>query len=220
MHNTNDLEQDLLFRKTKLFITPSWLSGVIAIVLGLVMTAGLVIIINLKDNGTIQAIDSVIKARPSHLLLTLPGQNSSHDTSSLASTWPLLAFWAFIGLIAFVITEEIVKSFTKSKHFLEELHYVNARPKDNLRFAIIKLSTRLAILITWLVFTNLFFKEIMPWSIKIANTYSQHLEELKAYEKLAESFIVTTLCLHLHTVFMRATIGKPRLFTSANYLDT
>ncbi len=194
-------------------LTPSWLSGLIAVTIGLAVTIGVILSYSF-NNSQIQQQLANLQNTPSPAL-TLPGQTPPSSNNTLQNTWPLLGFWGAIGLVVYFLAETVIKLLRDFAELKRELDYVHARRDIMIKTTAEYLLLRLVAVIIWLIFINVFFKRIIPYSITAAYASASDLRSLSAflYELLSFSMIVFSM--HLHTIFLRLSLRRPRVFSNA-----
>ncbi len=201
------------FKQLGRLLSPSSLSGLVAIGVGVFLTYGIIAAFKVHNyHIDIQLIH--LQSTSSQPTLSLPGQiQPSTANNSLQNTWPLILFWGIIGLIAYFIVETITKLISNVKNFNKELNYVHAKRDLMIRTTTEYFLFRAAVATAWLFFINLFFKVIIPYSIKDAHTaaISVKIAQILGYASL--SFILIAFGIHLHVVFMRLILRRTRIFS-------
>jgi len=216
MKNLNDPEVELEHRQLHAVLTPSWLSGLLAVTAGLVMTVGVIISFHLQ--GQVQQQLMSWEHTSKQPALTLPGQGPTNNaTSSLQNTWPLIAFWGVIGLVAYFAMETFMKAGGRLNEIREEMDYVNMRRDVLIKDVAIQVIVRFGVAIIWLLFLNLFFKRIIPYSITLVQGATNDLLTVNAVLRIIWAFCLITGSLHLQTIFLRFTLGRARVFSSTDY---
>ncbi len=216
----DDTEGRINAIRLKKLLTPSWLSGLISITAGLIVTAGFIFIFAF-NNGTVrQQLISYQNTPSSQPALTLPGSAPpGNNNNSLQNTWPLIAFWGMIGFVAYFVVEFIVKIIRDAQEFTEELNYVHAKRNVILKTTAEYLLFRVAAAAIWLIFIDVFFKRIIPYSILAANASASDFVSVGGILDALLSFLMIAVSLHVNAIFLRLTLRKPRIFTSVDYLD-
>jgi len=201
-----------------ILVQPSWLSSLIGVSTGICMTAAIIISYDFKsanlDTHLIHL--QIISKSPS---LTIPGETLSTSlNNNLQNTWPLILFWAVLGLVIYFIVETIFKTLSEMREFNNELNYVHARRIIIFRNTFELLILRLIAAVAWLYFINYFFKKLVPYAISAAYTSAPLFNKsLTGVGYALEAVILIAVGLHIHTVFLRLLLRRPRLF-SKNYL--
>jgi hypothetical protein len=195
-------------------LEPSWLSGFIAVTAGLVVTVGVMLIFSFNNSQMHQQlVNWENTAQPA---LSLPGQDvPGSDNNSLQNTWPLLAFWMIIGLIVYILVEGIVRGLRNAAELRRELTYVHAQRDVLLKNAGESVLVRLLSAIVWLIFTEIFFKRVIPYSITAAQASVSDILNLNSALDALLSFSMIVLSVHVQAIFLRLAAGRPRLFSSS-----
>lgn len=201
-------------------LRPSWLSGLIAILAGLIVAGGVIIAFTANNSQIQQQILVWQQAAPSsNPALTTPGEVlQENDKPTLQGSWPLLIFWSILGLVVYVIAMFVTKSIRDAGAFRESLGYVHADKRRMLLGAAVHIVLRLAIIGLWALFTVMFFKLVIPYAITAAHASAADVISPHGIAYALVSFLVIALSIHLHAVFMRLTFGKARIFSNINEL--
>jgi hypothetical protein len=203
-------------------ITPSWLSVIVALVVAIGLIVWVILSFELKKTGytSILTHPGGIGASAHQPVLTLPGQNPPNsNTTSLQNTWPLIAFWGMIGLVAYFVVDLIISTLASFNHFNQELSYVHAKRDKLLRNAVELLIVRLADVAIWLFFIDDFFKKLIPKSINLSHHSLHAVNMVQSIEDVSLAFAIIFVAMHLHAIFLRIAFRRPRLFSRADYLD-
>ncbi len=204
-------------RKIQELFTPSWLSGLLAILAGLVVSVGVILIFSL-DNGQASLQLASYEHTSSQPALTLPGQNvSGPGSNSLENTWPILAFWGMVGFFVYLLLEMILKMISNAEDFTKELNYVHTKRDALIRTTLEYVLARFISVVFWLIFINLFFKKIIPYTITASHASAGDFLSGSGILYAFLAFAVMALSLHLHAVFLRLSLGRPRAFSSVDY---
>ena len=161
-------EASLNERRLRALLTPSWLSGLLAILGGLIVTGGVIIVFNFNNGPLRQQLITLENTNNSQPALTLPGQAPPETRNSLQNTWPLFAFWGMVGLAVYFVVESIIKTITEAEEFSRELNYVHAKRAKMIWSLVEGLAFRFVSIIVWLIFLDLFIKRFIPYSITAA----------------------------------------------------
>jgi hypothetical protein len=198
--------------------TPSWLSGLLAVTTGLVVTVGVIVLFSLHNSQVQQQLVG-LQNTAQQSALTLPGEAPPNaGTNSLQNTWPLLAFWSVIGFIVYFVIETIVKALSNFAELQDELHYVHAKRDVLLKTTIEYLLLRIVAAVVWLVFIDIFFKRIIPYSITAAYASASSPLSFNSFLYALISFVMIALSMHAHAIFLRLALRRPRVFSSSEYV--
>lgn len=200
-----------------LLLKPSWLSGLIAIVAGLAVSLGVILAFSFNTSAVSQQLtrwqqDQPVKVKP----LTQPGQFvASEGRPQLKDTWPLLIFWAAIGLVVYVVTAALVHSASDAERLRESLGYVNANPRKQLETTAGHLFLRLVAFAILITLALVFYKQIVPYAITAAHASAVDIQSGTGALYMFLSFAIVAVSLHLETIFLRLSFGRPRLFAGS-----
>src|ERR1039458_1049147 len=89
-------------------LAPSWLSGLVVVLSGLIVTAGAIITFSLNNSAFKQ---DLIGWEQSHANtgLSVTGQSLQPVNPTLANSWPLILVWAVVGLVTYIIAAAIIR---------------------------------------------------------------------------------------------------------------
>jgi hypothetical protein len=220
MKQTDDIEHNISKKRTMELFEPSWLSGLFAVLAALVITFGIILIFSFNNNIIKQQLIGLQNTQSSQPTLTLPGQSPpGTTTSSLQNTWPLLGFWAVVGLMAYVIIELFFNTLHEFRQFNNELRYVHVKRRSIVKNTIISFLFRVCMAIVWLVFLDIFFRRIIPFSILSSHASASNLPKLSGILDGCMSIVLIVFGVHVNVVFLRLVLRRPRIFSSVDYLD-
>jgi hypothetical protein len=191
-------EKRLNRHRLKLLLTPSWLSGLLAFVLGFIFSVGIIVAFNFNNSAFQRQLKTYEDTSHTQATLTLPGETPPEVQNSLQNTWPLIAFWGMIGLAVYFVVEFFIKGI------------------DNVQYLIVRFVSA----VVWLVFLDYFIKRIIPYAIQASDnsvTKTASIEIKILYGLL--SFTLITVGLHINVIFLRLALMKTRIFSSVDYSD-
>lgn len=199
-------------RAVGMLLEPSWLSGLVAVVGGLIVTVGVLLVFAFNSTVVQQQVLSWEHSH-SQTELTATGQVVPPNVKpTLASTWPLLIVWGAVGLLVYFIMMTIVHAISEAKFLKDSLEYVNARPNMIIEKVLEHTALRLIAAVILILLIRLFVRDALPYSITAAHVASDtHSLRGILYEVL--SFASVTFMLQLLTVFLRLSFGKARIFS-------
>ena len=199
-------------------MTPSWLSGLVCIVVSLGLTAATII--------SLQYAGSSLKVDYDKYQATTHSRNQSQviadsyrtdTTHKLISSAPLLVFWALIGLVVYMLATGVVAAIQQANEMKHELDYVNSNRTRLLGTVFFHFVVRCAVIAIWLPYILFFFHKIIPYVLTAAEAGG--LLTLDGALGAFLSFAVMTLALHLHIILLRALLFRPRVLTRALYVS-
>jgi len=211
MSDTAQIERSHL----SLLLTPSWLSGVLAVFVGLMITVSVIVAFSL-DTSTIQQQLLAWQGDKPQRALTTPDQVlPENDHPGLKESWPLIVIWAGVGLAVYAVAATIVRSFNQAEDLRESLEYVHA-PRDQLiKEAVEHLAVRLLSLLLLVLMIIGFIKKVVPYSITAAHASATDLASLGGVLYAILSFAVIAISLHMTTILLRLAIGRARILSSS-----
>lgn len=198
-------------------LTPSWLSAMLGIVLGLTITLGVLLAFSFNTSAIQRQLVSWQQSQPAKPIrpLTQPGQIVTvNEKPTIKDSWPLLVVWAGVGLIVYAITAGVIHSLSDAEALRESMGYVNARPDKQLRTAVGHLVLRGLALALLVILVYLFFKEVIPYSITAAHAAAVELPGITGGLYALLAFLIIVFSVHLQAVFARLATGRVRVFTN------
>jgi len=192
----------------RLLVTPSLLSGFMTVVAMLVLTVVVILSVHYKSGLLHQSLEVA-----SGTSATTYQQFASHfDNSKLLANVPLLVFWGCVGLIVYYFAIGLYQIFATVAETKAELSYVNAR-RDQLRELGIHLLVRLATLGVWLLYVHLFLHQLLPYALAGIRAVAAGGSPLPLeIARLIGGFALGLLAIHLHVIFLRLLVLRPRLW--------
>ena len=193
-----------------LLLTPSWLSGLIAVVIGLTIGVGVIITFE-AHNSLLQ--QQLLSWQQPQAALTTPSQTlTQNDRPTLSGSWPLLVLWSLAGLVVYIIAASIVHSLAQAEELRESLDYVNAKPRSALASTAEHILLRIIAVILLVVFLIAFWHQIIPYSITAAHASASDLWSLDGglYALLAVALIAISI--HIQAILLRLSLGRARVF--------
>lgn len=201
-------------RALALLVTPSWLSGLIAVATGLFITFGVITAFTLSNSTVQQQLVAWQQSQPEPVR-TAPDPYSAEVKPSLQNNWPLIIIWAGVGLIVYAVAASIMRSFTRAAELKKSLNYVHAKRELLLRDAAEHIALRVvAALILGFILSE-FFRQIIPYSITAAHASAADFFTVEGILYAFLSFAVVALSLHIIAIFLRLALGRVRVFTDS-----
>ena len=197
-----------------LLVTPSWLSGLIAVSAGLIVSVGVIIAFSVNISSVQQQLTVWQQNQPTREL-TKPSQIvTSNDHPQIKDSWPLLVVWAGVGLLVYIITAAIVHGLSSAEALRESMGYVNSKPLVALEITAGHIVLRIVATIALIALVRIFIKEIIPYGITAAHASASDLLSATGllYAVLAFAIIVVTI--HIQTIFLRLALGRVRVFSA------
>ncbi|HSX47380.1 MAG TPA: hypothetical protein VLF63_01255 [Patescibacteria group bacterium] len=215
----DDTESRINKKRLIFLLKPSWISGLLAVLIAFVLTVGVILTFNLNNSQLKQDLLSFEHTPSSQPALTLPGEAPSTPKNSLQGTLPLVAFWGMTGLVVYFIVEYFVKIIRNTEEFTKELSYVHVKRNAMIKNAFEYIILRLVSALLWLILLDLFFKQIIPYSISLSHRAVSSATVVNSIMDGLAAFIIIVITLHLNVIFLRLVFRRARIIGSAEFLD-
>lgn len=196
-----------------LLISPSWISGLIAVVLGLVFSIGVILAFSVNTSSVQQQLISWQQDQPERPL-TQPGTYVGADEHpQLKDSWPLLIVWAGVGLIVYMITAAVVHSLSEAEAVRQSLGYVHANPSKTLEITVGHIILRAVAAAALVAMFIIFYKHVIPYSITAAHASASDIQSVTGVLYAVLAFAMVALSVQLQTIFLRLSLGRVRVFS-------
>lgn len=197
-----------------LILRPSWLSGLIAVIAGLVVSIGVIVVFSLSSSDVQQQLLIWQHSQPTRALTTPDQVLAQSDKPTFSGSWPLLVFWSGLGLVVYFVATNVARSIHNAETFRESLSYVNVKKQSLIRIETEVVLVKTVVAVLWVVFTVMFFKKVIPYSITAAHASAADVLSLQGLTYAFLSFMSIAVSVQLHTIFLRLLAGRVRIFTS------
>ena len=196
-----------------LLLTPSWISGLIAVVVGLTVSIGVVVAFEAHNSLLQQQLLSWQRPQQAQPVLTTPNQTLvQNDHPSIQSTWPLLVVWSLVGLVVYIIAASIARSAAQAENLRESLGYVNARPHAIIVSTAEHIVLRIMMVAILISFTLAIWHLAVPYSITASQASAADFFSLDGGLYALLSFALIAVSLHIETILLRLVMGRVRVF--------
>lgn len=135
-------------------------------------------------------------------------------SSPVAYNIAILILALFIGMLVFVLLEGLDHVAQKATEAINEVEYIDdvAAKEAMKKEAELRIGLRVATLIVWAGYFIFFARVIIPYCIILGRIDTTHLWTLyNIWNGLAAGTLLM-LSLHIHAIFMRLLVLRPRLF--------
>ena len=208
---TSNIDRQLF----KVLLQPSWLSASFCVLIGLAVGFGTVILTNYQSSSLrIELANTQLSAPTRYRVLT-----SQLEANSFISNLPLLLFWTLVGLVVYLFVANIFAGIRNTAELHSELGYVNANRHELLMGAAKHLLFRLAVLMVWIAYFIFFMNHILPYCVASALAGTNDIGSLHGDLYVLLAIATITIAIHLHIIFLRLLLLRPRVFSSALYVD-
>lgn len=193
------------------WLTPSWLSGLIAVSAGLALTIGAIIVFSLHNSSFEQQL-VIFQSSTPQPSLTAPGQAPpGSNNNTIQNTWPVILFWASVGLGVYFLIETITHFVSTEREVLQEINYVHADRHKIIKTNVELLIFRLLVLIFWVIFINVFFKRLIPYAVTAASVSASDLASLSGLIYGLLAFGLVAIGCHINVLFLRLYLRRTRI---------
>jgi hypothetical protein len=201
-----------------ILLSPSWLSGLVAIVAGLLVSVGVIVAFSV-NNSPVQQQLIAWQQHQDQKPLTQPNEVVVHQDKpviNLRDSWSLMVVWGMVGLAVYAIGASIVSSLSRAETLRESLTYVNAKPGALLKDAAEHIVLRLLATAILGILLLLLVKQVLPYSITAAHASAADILSGTGLLYAFLSFALVAFTLHLQTIFARLAVGRLRIFSESN----
>lgn len=153
-------------------------------------------------------------------------QNSSNALSAVNGVFSspaaynvaVAAFAILIGLLVYVFLEGMDHIAADTTGALHEAAYVSdAAAQKTLKHEVkLRAGLRLITLLIWICYLIFFARVIVPFCIIVARIGNTQLLSADTIISVLSGALVLFLAFHVHTIFMRLLVLRPRLFGGEN----
>lgn len=203
-------------RLASLLLNPSLLSAFVSIVLAC-------LIIGITNWSYIRHDSQLYDYLFGPYGLTTVLQNSSNALSAIngifsspiAYNVAVAVFALFIGLLVYVFLEGMDHIGAKTSGAIQEVELItDERQKLAAAHEVgVRLGLRVATLVVWIVYLIFFARVIVPFCILIGRLNIEHyLLTWGNILSVVAGIIMLVIALHVHVIFMRLLVLRPRLF--------
>lgn len=199
-------------RLLRLLLTPSWLSGLIAVVVGLLFSVVVIVAFLMHNSAVNQQLVTLQLAQPS--VAGAPGDVLPESSqATLQNSWPLLVVWGLVGVLVYALIATVMRSIVRAEGFRESLQYVHADRHTMLASTAEHVLVRAAALAALIGFAVIIWKHIIPYGVTAAYASAADPASLAGVLYALLSFGVIAFSVHILTVLLRLVFGRARIFS-------
>jgi hypothetical protein len=198
-----------------LLITPSWLSCLVAVVVGLALSIGVIIAFEAHNSQLQQQLLSWQQTKPQPALTTPDQTVIENDRPTARGSWSLLLVWSLVGLLVYGFVAVTVRSIARAEALRESLDYVNARRGTMLASTAEHLLLRLNATALLVGCAIAFWRQIVPYSITAAHASATDIISLYGGLYALLAFALVAVSLHIQTILLRLALGRTRVFSES-----
>jgi ABC-type multidrug transport system permease subunit len=197
-----------------LLISPSWLSGLLAVVTALAVVIGTVISVQYQGSN-LQLLREAQTKQQQPINDSFQEVGSSLSKSQLISDIPLLILWGGVGFVVYMFTINLAAAFKRAIDFEHELDYVHADRDQMIRHAIVHAVFRFAVLVAWFLYLQFTLRVLLPYVVALGYAGAGATINRQSGIYLVTGVLLLALGIHLHTVLLRLVMLRPRIFGTA-----
>ena len=212
-----DTETKINHRLLGFLITPSWLSGMFVCLISIGVVTTIVVAAQLSGSNLREAYVNYETNRNTTDMYADNAYDGSDTTvHRLISSAPLMAFWSLAGVVVYLLASNIITAIQHAKQVQDGMNYVNTNRAALLKTVIVHFFVRCAVFAIWFLYILFFLHWIIPYVLAAATVGGQLTVSGVGVAALA--IVVMAFSLHLHIVFLRTLLLKPRIFSRALYV--
>ncbi len=199
-----------------LLLIPSWLSGIIAVIAGVGVAVGTIVLAHYR--GSSVQVD-FLRYRSGGTVSDFETVSSGLQANKLIANLPLLMFWGLVGLVVYLFAINIIEVVKNTAQLTEELGYAHVNRRRLVWDAAKRLLVRLLVIALWVPYILFFFHRLLPYCISNMTLASAKLPSFPGLMHTLLVVVIMVLAIHAHTVLLRLLFLRPRLFSKALYVD-
>ncbi len=196
-------------------LTPSWLSGLVAVVIGLAIVIGAAATLH-YNGSSIQLLRQIQDSKPHAVQENYDVVDDHLSANQLISDIPLLILWGGVGLLVYSLIMKIIETFSSAVNFKRKLQYVHTDRHQLVNQTFLRLAIRILVFVAWLLYIRFTIHVLVPYVIALAYAGSGGLGLFESGGYLLGAAVLMILGIHLHTVMLRLMLLKPRAFGQIN----
>jgi hypothetical protein len=138
--------------------------------------------------------------------------------SNLAYNIAVICFAIIVGLGVYAITESVRHMLSEAHTALEEVEYANQFNKSTVERSYgIRIGLRALSAFVWLGYAIFFFNGLLPYCASFISKGTANVVVLASIRNFL-AFALLLLATHIHIIFMRLIVLRPRLFNSGDMI--
>ncbi|MFI5270972.1 MAG: hypothetical protein ACHQT9_02930 [Candidatus Saccharimonadales bacterium] len=194
----------------KLLLTPSWLSGLIMVLVGLTMSVGIIVVLSFNGSSLKQYLISWEHNR-NFSNSSVQGQTNETINPTLKNSWPLIFVWGVVGLFTYAVAAAVIKFILETIEFRKEMNYVHANPRSMMVVTIEHIITRIVAAGLLVILGLKYGERILAYSISAGSISSKHISSVTGIRYIIEVFLLNVVAIYIATILLRLMFGKARL---------
>ncbi|MDB5168894.1 MAG: hypothetical protein JWO41_250 [Candidatus Saccharibacteria bacterium] len=199
--------------------TPSWLSAIFCVTVGLLVTAATIVSLQFRGSSLKLLYENY---QETHATTVQPlgstGQVYQTDgLHMLISNAPLLVFWALVGIVVYLLAINVVGALQKARELNLELEFTNGNRRRLLKTVFLHFAVRCLVVAVWLPYIYFFLHHVIPYVLTAA--IAGGLLTLDGALDAFLAFAVMAAALHVHIFLLRVLLLRPRVLSRVLYVS-
>jgi hypothetical protein len=202
-------------RLLKLLVLPSLLSGVLVMMIA-ALFLGATVWSYVAHSSVLytyffgpQGLVTILQHSPSSIkgtLHTLLAGAPAYDAVILIGA-------AVLGVVVYIALQIFDHAVAGTAETWLNLQTVNQNPRYTARHELRKrIVARTGALLAWLIYCLVFTKLVLPFCVLTTNHGVHHVQTMRGIAECLLGYVALSVGLHLHVVFLRLLMLRPRLF--------
>lgn len=197
-------------------LLPSWLSGAIAIIIGILIFIGPFLLLHFGSTAQEGFLGLHIAYQSSSLTNIAHGVRVQFLGNAHVGQAVFLGFWGAVGLVVYLMAESLVRKAESFFSLVHELGYVNVVRHEFVQYHLIRAVVRIIAVVAWCILLPLFIYHLLPYSIAAAELSALHSSTISYWLTDLEFSVGCVLAMHALIVFLRLMVLRPRLFGASS----
>jgi hypothetical protein len=200
-------------------LTPSWPSGLFAVLVGLLASGGTIALARLGSatEQSLIGLHSVYRQSSLGASSGIVGQHLSSNT--LFNNAVLFVLWGSVGLVVYSIVQGLANEFRNTDDLLHEMKFVHADRSRLVYDTTLRALTRFGALAAWWIVAWTMLHKIFPYTITTAHFSAHNPSDIGRWLQTLLGFAACVLGIHVLTILLRLILLRPRL-RSNSILDS
>lgn len=194
------------------FLMPSWLSGLIAVAVGVSILGGTIALTHL--GGTVQ--QGLLGLGQAYQGTSIGGEVHSVSTKFTSNSYLnnglLFVLWGTIGLVVYSIAQSAVNEIRNANELIRELDFVHADRHAMIMNAVLRGVVRFGGLIAWAVLMRYTLYKFIPYTIAAVHNTALRLTSVSDWERSLLATLGCMVCVQILIVLLRLAMMRTRLF--------
>ncbi|HEX7632840.1 MAG TPA: hypothetical protein VF401_00785, partial [Candidatus Saccharimonadales bacterium] len=190
---------------------PSWLSGLLVVVVSLVIVVGAVVAMQFRSSD-FHYLYQLQNQKPQAVANNYQTLNNGVTSNALISDIPLILLWGGIGLIVYWCTMSLIRAYRSVGELEMELNYVHANRQELIHQTVWTVLVRIVVLLSWFLYLQATVHLLIPYAVAIGYAASGANGVILGAAYMAWGVGLLSVVLHIHVVLLRLLFLRPRLF--------